>query len=121
MTEKLVLVTRGDLLAGYQSVQPAHALAEFMVTYPTTARRWHKNHKNLVVVAAPNEEALVTLFKKAEELGLKTVLFKEPDIGNEATAVAIEPNELTYKLVSSLPLALKNYTEGLPLKPRLGG
>lgn len=111
MPERLVLVTRGDLIPGYQSVQPAHALAEFMVTFPTVSRRWHKNHKNLVVLAAPNELALIDLFKKAEEKGLKCVLFKEPDIGNETTAIAIEPHELTYKLTSNLPLALKKYAE----------
>lgn len=111
MSHRLVLVTRGDLMPGYQSVQPAHALAEFMVTFPTVSRRWYKNHKNLVVLAAPSELALINLFKKAEELRLKCVIFKEPDIGNEVTAIAIEPNELTYRLTSSLPLALRNYEE----------
>lgn len=111
MTERLVLVTRCDLSPGYQSVQPAHALAEFMVTFPIVARRWHKNHKNLIVLAAPNELALVNLFKKVEEAGLKCVLFREPDIANEVTVIAIEPNDLTYRMTSSLPLALKNYAE----------
>jgi len=33
----------------------------------------------------------------------------EPDWANELTAIAIEPGEATQKLLSSLPLALKEY------------
>lgn len=105
------MITRRDLIPGYQSVQPAHALAEFAVQFPTTFRRWHKNHKNLVIVSVPNELALTSLYNQARDAKLKTIIFREPDIGNEHTAVAIEPNEITYKLISSLPLALKEYTE----------
>lgn len=121
MNERLVLVTRGDLSAGYQSVQPTHAAIQFIFTFPTVSRRWYKNHKNIATLAAPSELALVNLFKKAEEAGLKCVIFKEPDIGNEVTAIAIEPHELTYKLTSSLPLALKNYAEGPLSKSKEAG
>lgn len=82
-----------------------------MVSYPGTTRRWHKYHKNLIVLAVPNELALVDLYRKADEMGLQCSVFREPDIGDEVTAIALEPHEYTYKLVSSLPLALKNYAE----------
>lgn len=107
----MVLVTRRDLSPGYQAVQPAHALAEFAIKYPKTFKNWQVNQKNLVVLSAANELALTDLFKKAEQAGLKCVLFKEPDIGNESTAIAIEPHELTYKLTSSIPLTLKEMVD----------
>ena len=37
--------------------------------------------------------------------------FYEPDLCNELTAIAIEPSSKARRLVSSLPLALKNYVE----------
>ena len=40
------------------------------------------------------------------------VAFTEPDIGNEMTAIAVlgDENKIAYKLTSSLPLALKEYS-----------
>lgn len=106
----MVLVTRRDLTPGYQVVQPAHALAEFAIKYPKTFKTWQVNQKNLVVLSTSNELALTDLYFKAQEMKVKCVLFKEPDIGNEATAIALEPCEATYKLTSSIPLALKENT-----------
>lgn len=105
----MVLVTRQDLTPGYQAVQPAHALAEFAIKFPKTFKNWQVNQKNLVVLSTTNELALNDLFIKAQELKIKSVIFHEPDIGNEATAIALEPCEATYKLTSSIPLALKGY------------
>ena len=115
----MVLVTRRDLTPGYQAVQPAHALAEFAIKYPRVFKFWQVNQKNLIVLSVANELALNDLFNKAQSAGIKSVLFKEPDIGNEATAIALEPCELTYKLTSSIPLALKeNMLDG---RKALGG
>jgi len=47
--------------------------------------------------------------EKCEYYDLKTTAFREPDIGNQITAIAIEPSERTRKLTSKLPLALKEY------------
>ena len=103
----MVLVTRMDIKAGYQAVQPAHALAEFATVYPKIFGHWHKNHKNLVILAAENESALIDLFKRSRELDIRSVMFREPDLNDEVTAIALEPGDKTYKLTSTLPLALK--------------
>lgn len=105
----MVLVTRRDLIPGYQAVQPAHALAEFQAKHPRIFRNWQTNHKNLAILAVRNEKELLAIIEKAGELRIKHAPFKEPDIGNETTAVALEPCESTYRLVSQLPLALKEY------------
>lgn len=115
----MVLVTRRDLTPGYQAVQPAHALAEFAIKHPKVFKNWQVNQKNLVVLSVANELALNDLYNKAQGMKIKSVLFKEPDIGNESTAVCLQPCEMTYKLTSSIPLTLKDHT--LDGRKALGG
>lgn len=105
----MVLVTRKDLVPGYQSVQPAHALAEFAAKFPTTFKRWQQHHKNLVILSVRNEKELNTLLEQAIDRRIRYASFNEPDIGNELTAIALEPSDETYRMTSTLPLALKEY------------
>jgi hypothetical protein len=46
--------------------------------------------------------------QNCDRLQLAYTAFREPDIGNEITAIAIEPSPLTQKLVSKIPLLFKN-------------
>ena len=105
----MVLVTRKDLVPGYQSVQPAHALAEFAATLSIRFKRWQQHHKNLVILSVRNEKELRALLDKAIDKRLRYAHFEEPDIGNELTAIALEPSDETYRMTSTLPLALKEY------------
>jgi hypothetical protein len=52
---------------------------------------------------------LKRLIEKLEKHHIKYSIFREPDINNQITAIAIEPSEKTRRLVSSLPLMLKEY------------
>jgi hypothetical protein len=61
----------------------------------------------VVIVAAPNEAALYMLESMALTLGLKHHLVREPDISDEATAIALEPGKMAKRLCASFPLALK--------------
>jgi hypothetical protein len=45
--------------------------------------------------------------KKAEERGIKVLAFREPDLENQLTAIALEPTEASRKLISNLPKMLK--------------
>ena len=102
-----MIVTRQDLSPGYQCVQPAHALAQFATEHLQTFREWHDNHKNLIVLATDDEESLTDLWILAKAKGIATSVFREPDIGNEVTAIAFAPGKKTEKLLSNIPLALK--------------
>jgi len=50
---------------------------------------------------------LISYAQKASDRGIKISIFREPDLNNEITAIALDPSEASTKLVSNLPLALK--------------
>lgn len=106
MAEKLFLVTRADLTPGQQAVQACHAMREFGFEHPEEDRRWHSTSNTLALLAVPNEEKLLHLVHKARCKGLRLALFREPDRGNELTAVALEPKART--LLRGLGLALSS-------------
>jgi peptidyl-tRNA hydrolase len=104
VAEKLYLVVRADLPAGQQAVQAAHALREFAQHHEETDRHWYETSNHLAILSVPNEAALLRLVGKAEDQGYRYSVFKEPDRGNETTAVALEPE--AKRLCKNLPLAL---------------
>ena len=107
---KLTVITRRDLSPGYQAVQAAHAAIEFQHEHPEIAKEWNTNSKYLVFLTVENEEALKILLEKIQIRDIKYSTFFEPDNGNQLTAIALEPGQVSQKLVSNLPLALKEYS-----------
>ena len=107
INQKLVIITRRDLHPGYQAVQSAHAGIDFQHEYPEIAKQWNKQSNYLIILSVENEEQLLLFLEKCKWYNLKTTIFKEPDIGNEVTAIAVEPGSRTKKLTSRLPLAFK--------------
>lgn len=89
---KLYLVTRQDLEPGQQAVQAAHALREFSEHFPQEDRQWYQLSNTLAFLAAPNEDSLKTLLKKARLVGVPVAPFQEPDRNDELTAVALGPS-----------------------------
>ena len=92
----------------YQSVQSGHAAIQFVFEHPEIAKQWYKN-PYLVYLSTQDEESLKKLISKAEEKYIKVSVFREPDINNQITAIALEPSDATRRLTSSLPLALKEF------------
>ena len=88
-------------------LQSAHVAIEFQHEHPEIAKEWNTNSKYLVFLSVENEEALKRLLRKIQFNDIKYTIFTEPDIGNQLTAIAIEPTYESWKLTSSLPLALK--------------
>lgn len=107
INQKLVIITRQDLNPGYQAVQAAHAGIDFQHHYPEIAKQWNTQSNYLIILSVENEGRLFLCLEKFKFYGLKVTEFREPDIGNQLTAIAVEPSEKTRKLTSKLPLALK--------------
>lgn len=105
-TQKLYIVTRRDLTPGMQAAQSVHAAFEFARTHPLITEHWMENSNNICVLAVENEIELIGLLGATKMLNLDSVAFYEPDVGNELTAIAIEPCDISQRLVSRLDLAL---------------
>ena len=116
--DKLYLVTHSQLSAGYQIAQVAHVVAEFINQHPTLANQWHSISNSIIVLEAKNARELSELQEKAIERGLKVTAFREPDIGDEITALAFEPSEDTRKFLSNLPCAGKKLHQQDELRHR---
>ncbi len=103
------MITRRDLKPGVQAVQAAHSIPSFAIEHPEVFSEWYHKSNYLIVLSTDNEDSLKQLISKAQDIGLKHSVFTEPDIDNQITSIALEPHEETYKLVSNIPLALKEY------------
>jgi len=59
-----------------------------------------------VVLNIDNEEKLIELMEKANQLNIKYVGYREQDLDNQYTAACFEPGKQTKKLCTNLKLAL---------------
>jgi hypothetical protein len=59
-----------------------------------------KQNQLFSILTVSDEQELIKLITKAILFGIKHTVFREPDIGNEITAVAFEPSDAARKLTS---------------------
>lgn len=84
-----------------------HALRQFTAEHPDIDKAWFEQSNYLGLLSVQNEEELVRLLADANERGIETSVFREPDIDNQMTAIALSPGPKSKKLCSRLPLALR--------------
>lgn len=109
---KLFVITHRDLSPGQQAVQAI----EFQHEHSKIAKEWNINSKYLIFLSVENEIELQKLLRKIQFKELKYSMFFEPDIGNQLTAIALEPVQTSEKLVSNLPLMLKELDDNFRSK-----
>ena len=83
-----------------------HAALDFAMHHPEEFKKWHSDSNYVCILAAKDEPHLLELSKLLGSIR-KITMFREPDIGDELTAIAIAPHEGNKKLLSNLPLAGK--------------
>lgn len=105
---KLVTITREDLTNGQQSVQSCHAAIDFIFQHPSRASPWHEESNYLVQLVAKDEQHLLKIIASCQMRMIDYTIFREPDLNNEITAIALEPSIATQKITSSLPLLFKS-------------
>lgn len=94
---------------GAQAVQATHAAIKFIFEHPEIANEWYNNSEYLVELSIENQEKLLELTEKLRWKGISFSEFREPDMDNELTSIALEPTEKARRVVSSMPLMLKNH------------
>ena len=103
---KLVTVVRGDLSPGYQVAQSVHAAAEFAKQFPNQFKKWGKYSNYVISLSTPTEENLQRLYEKLKWRGANVVVFTEPDIGDQLTAICFYGTPEMRKITNKLNLAL---------------
>ena len=68
---------------------------------------WFHNSNYLIFLSVENEEELQSLIDKAITQNIQVSVFREPDIDNEITAIALEPCNDSKRMTSGLKL-MKN-------------
>ena len=106
MVERLHLVVRGDLPPGAQAVQAVHAARQFAFEHAEVEQRWFDTSNTLALLAVPDEVSLLELLELAGRSGARVSVFREPDLGGAATAIAVEPGAKGRRLCRRLPRAL---------------
>lgn len=76
---KLYVIVRRDISPSQQAVQAGHAVAQFCLMKPM---QW--TNGTLVYLGVKSEIQLLNWIRKLDEC----VIFREPDIGNQITAIA---------------------------------
>lgn len=84
-----------------------HALRQFTADYPEIDKNWFEKSNYLGLLSVRNEQELQNLIEKALRNNIRFSVFKEPDIEDQVTAIALEPGQKTKKLCSNLKLALR--------------
>ncbi len=84
-----------------------HALRQFTAEHPEIDRIWFEQSNYLGLLSVKNEEELQRLIEQAAASGIHHSIFREPDIDNQITAIALSPGPKSKKLCSRLPLALR--------------
>lgn len=108
---KLYIVLDAELRPGQKLAQACHAMRQWTAEHPEEDRRWFEESNTLVLLEAANESALTALVGRARDAGVSCAEFREPDMEDRLTALAVGPPGSVF--VAQLPLALRDRKGGL--------
>jgi hypothetical protein len=102
----LIVVVRADISAGYQVAQSLHAVADFAHQHTETFNKWKSESNSVVALSTPNEKSLLKTLKKLEQMNAELVVFREPDLNDEATSIGVYGTPEIRRKLRGLPLCL---------------
>lgn len=103
--DKFYLVTRQDLALGSQAAQLCHAMRQFIFEHPEVELEWFRNSNYIVLLSVSDKEELLKVIDKAKINDIRFSIFREPDLCDELTAIALEPSKKSKKVCKNLKLA----------------
>lgn len=80
----------------------------FYKDHPDETKIWMDESNYIAVLNINNEFALQKIIEKASVKNIKFSIFREPDLDNQITAIALSPGIESKKLCANLKLALKD-------------
>lgn len=98
----MYILARADIGLGLQAAQSAHAAFQVSAEYPDMVEDWLKN-PTIVLLSVDDETALMEWARRLDEEHVPYTLVQEPDLNNEATAIAVPPHEFG-RYFANLPL-----------------
>ncbi len=104
---KLISITRQNLTFGYQLVQSCHSIADFAYDHPDIFKQWKQESNSIITLAVKDEQSLIDICNKLQSVTPYITSFREPDIDNQMTAIAIYGTPEIRKMLCNIPLALK--------------
>ena len=96
--KKLFILVRKDLSTSQQAVQAGHAVAEFLLH--SNFSDW--DNGTLIYLGVKGLYQLEKWMLNLKELDIPFTIFKEPDIGNEPTAIATDVNNKIFRRLNLL-------------------
>lgn len=94
--KKLYVLIRKDLSHAQRAVQGGHAIAQFLLDNPST--EW--DNGTLVFLGVSSEKHLYNWKEKLYNQGIEYSEFREPDIGDQLTALASVSNPEPFRSLS---------------------
>lgn len=94
---KMYVLVRRDITTSQQAVQGGHALAEFLLNYQ---QNW--NNSTLIYLGVKSELQLRKWIYKLNQSNVDIAIWKEPDMDNQITAIAIYSESEVFKNVNCL-------------------
>lgn len=82
-------------------------MRQFSHEYPDIDRCWFDSSNYIGLLSVSDEDEMHKLIEKATMKDIKLSIFREPDLDNRITAIALEPGIKSRKLCSCLKLALR--------------
>ena len=101
--QKLYVLINKELGLIYSAVQAGHAVAEWMLRYGYgQLKEWENG--TLIYLDVDNEQDLMLWSERLNRRGMEWIGFREPDIGDQLTAIACLTDS---KVFSNLKLFLE--------------
>lgn len=99
----MYIAVRADLHPGLAAAQAVHAAFAFTHDHPDLVEPWLPD-PFLILVTVPDEATLLDLALTALGHNVAAALWREPDLDNQATAIALQPGSQARRLCANLPL-----------------
>lgn len=87
--------------------QSCHAAFHFSQEHPQLTAHWMQQSDYICILSASSERELIQLIDEAKRRDIHFSVFREADMDNQITAIALAPGVESKKLCSNLSLALK--------------